>query len=137
MNGTPDQKDLIVLVADLDMEEAMKGILNRHQALNIHKISFDIRKHPDRDSGCRTRGVEFLRNFEALYSYAILMFDHEGSGRETETVVEIEYQLDQQLGANGWNNRAATIVFEPELEIWIWSDSPEVDRTRQRESRRL
>ncbi|MCL5270836.1 MAG: hypothetical protein M1457_09880 [bacterium] len=27
-----------------------------------------------------------------------------------------------------WDNRCAVIVFDPELEIWIWSDSSVVDK---------
>ncbi|MEX1230872.1 MAG: hypothetical protein WEB58_11580 [Planctomycetaceae bacterium] len=128
MTEMSEPKDLIVLVADLDMEETVKGILNRHQALNIRKISFEIKRHQDRDAGCRAQGVEFLGNFKALYSHAILMFDHEGSGREAKPSEEIERQIDQKLAANGWDQRAATIVLDPELEIWIWSDSTEVDQ---------
>jgi hypothetical protein len=27
----------------------------------------------------------------------------------------------------GWNNRAGIIVLDPELEIWVWSESPHVN----------
>ncbi|MDM8548700.1 hypothetical protein QUF72_01430 [Desulfobacterales bacterium HSG2] len=33
----------------------------------------------------------------------------------------------ESLARNGWDNRSAVIVPDPELEIWIWSDSPNVD----------
>ena len=33
-----------------------------------------------------------------------------------------------KLGASGWKDRVATVVIDPELEAWVWSDSPVVDR---------
>ncbi len=32
------------------------------------------------------------------------------------------------LASSGWDDRAAVIVVDPELENWVWSDSPEVDQ---------
>ena len=51
MNGEP--KDLIILVADKNMEHTIKGLLARPPALGIRPLSFDIRVHPERDAGCR------------------------------------------------------------------------------------
>jgi hypothetical protein len=31
------------------------------------------------------------------------------------------------LSQNGWGQRTSAIVIDPELEIWVWSDSPHVD----------
>src|SRR4029077_8753446 len=33
-----------------------------------------------------------------------------------------------RLGEAGWGDRAAAIVISPELENWVWSDSPHIDR---------
>ena len=32
--------------------------------------------------------------------------------------------VEEQLRRNGWGDRAKVIVIEPELEVWVWSDSP-------------
>jgi len=40
----------------------------------------------------------------------------------------LETQVEQSLGTCGWAARAAAIVIDPELEAWVWSDSPHVDR---------
>jgi hypothetical protein len=31
------------------------------------------------------------------------------------------------LFRSGWQNRVHVQVIEPELEVWVWSDSPQVD----------
>jgi hypothetical protein len=39
----------------------------------------------------------------------------------------LEAQVEDRLSHSGWIDRAAAIVINPELEIWVWSDSPHVD----------
>jgi hypothetical protein len=41
--------------------------------------------------------------------------------------LELERQVEGQLMVNGWNDRAAVVVLDPELEVWVWTDSPRVD----------
>lgn len=120
--------DLIVLTADLDMENAMKGILGRHQSLAIREISADIVSHPQHDPGCAIRGVDFLSRYAHQYNHGLLMFDHEGSGREQIDRQQLQKDLDAEFAHPPWEGRARAIVIKPELETWIWSDSPEVDR---------
>jgi len=48
-------KDLIVLVADKYMQFAMDGGLNRPESLGIRRISLDLRQHPGRDGGVRSK----------------------------------------------------------------------------------
>ena len=62
-----------------------------------------------------------------MYNFAIVLFDHEGSGGESESREQLEQQLEKQLRISGWQDRAAVIVIDPELENWVWSDSPHVD----------
>jgi hypothetical protein len=122
-----EKKDLLVLVADRNMEAAVEGILSRCKSLNIRKIEFDIRRHPEKDSGCRVSGVEYLKPFINQYNYAIIVFDLEGCGLYDKSVDDIECIIEDSLKKTGWDNNAAVIVIEPELDIWVWSDSPHVD----------
>ena len=121
-----DQNDLLVLVADRNMEAALGGILCRPKSLHTRDVLFDLRVHPRKDPGCCREGVAYLQSFASKYRYAILVFDHEGCGRESSTATELETELEEQLQAAGWEDRACVIVLEPELEIWVWSDSPHV-----------
>jgi hypothetical protein len=50
----------------------------------------------------------------------------------------VESEVEHRLSRSGWGDRAAAIAIDPELEIWVWSDSPEVDNVlgwQQREIR--
>ncbi len=120
--------DLIVLVADSNMENTLRGLLSRHHALGIRPITCDIFRHDKRDPGCWTDAHNYLRPYTRQYRYALVMLDHEGSGQESQRVVDLQEELESRLEANGWaEGRARVIVLEPELEMWVWSDSPQVD----------
>ena len=120
------KKDLVVLAADKDLEHALKGLFARPEALDIRPIHVDILVHPQHDPACARRGVAFLSNLSGRYHHGLLMFDHEGSGREQERVEEIRESLDADFAGSAWGDRAKAIVLSPELEVWIWSDSPHV-----------
>jgi hypothetical protein len=121
-------KDLLVLVADLDTENVLNGIFPRlEKVCGIHSFTFDIRRHTNRDPGCANEGVDFLRPFTNNYRFAMIIFDREGSGQERKSRVEIEENLENLLALNGWNAaQIAVIVIDPEIENWIWIDSPNV-----------
>lgn len=122
------QKDLVALVADQDMKFAVTGILSRHQSLGVPPIEADVLVHINRDAGCRSRCDSFLRPFIRDYRHCVVMFDHEGSGAENVERTAVEADVEERLSRNGWDNRAAVIAIAPELEAWVWSDSPSVDR---------
>ncbi|HHV75651.1 MAG TPA: hypothetical protein GXX41_13655 [Thermoanaerobacterium sp.] len=121
-------KDLAILVADKNMEYTIKGLLTRPQALGIRQLTFDCFVHPEHDPGCLLRGHDFLRSMINSHTHALIMLDHEGCGRETLSRKELEKQIEERLSRSGWGDRAAAIVISPELEIWVWSDSPHLDR---------
>ena len=35
--------------------------------------------------------------------------------------------MEEDLRKAGWGNRSKAVVIEPELETWVWSESPRVD----------
>jgi hypothetical protein len=128
MNRERNPRDLVVLVADKDMEAAMRSLLTRPEAFAIRGISYEIYSHPAHDAGCRTDGPTFLRSFCRQFRHAIVVFDREGAGADDIAAADLEQHLESLLGRNGWSDRAAAIVLDPELEIWVWTDSGEVDR---------
>jgi hypothetical protein len=127
---SPDilRKDLVLLVADKNMEASLKGLLSRFQALGLRQLTFDLYVHPERDPGCLLRAHEFLRPFVNRYERALVLLDHEGCGREAVERSMLELELERRLGEGGWAGRAAAVVISPELENWVWSDSPHIDR---------
>jgi hypothetical protein len=118
--------DLIILVPDKNIEATVKGILSRHQSLGIRQVDHKIYLHPARDPGCFGQGHEFLRSFTRLFSRALILFDRDGCGREDCSREELETLVEGRLQSSGWGDRARAVVLDPEVEIWVWSDSAHV-----------
>jgi hypothetical protein len=110
--------DLFVLTADKNMLHAVRGVLNRPQALGISSIRSKILPHPNRDGGVRTTGKDLLAWQVSEARHGLLLLDHEGSGSD-ESPAALEARLDEQLRPV-WGSRAKAIVIEPELDIWVW-----------------
>ena len=127
MNTNSERKDLIILAADLDIENAIRGLLARPSRLKVKTPSFDIRRHPDRDPGCRTSAADLLRPSLGKYRHALVVFDREGCG-SSRPREEIQTEVEEQLAQNGWGDRSKAIAVEPEIESWVWSDSPNMLR---------
>lgn len=127
MKNALPQKDLLVLTADKNMEFAVKGVLTRCKSLGIREIAADFRVHPESDPGCLVRGHDFLKPFSNQYHHALILLDREGSGQEQEPREALETRIEANLSQSAWGDRAAAIVIDPELEMWIWSDSPHVE----------
>ena len=53
-------QDLVVLVADKNMQFALQGALARPQALGVRPFTFAFRSHMGRDGGVRTTGADVL-----------------------------------------------------------------------------
>jgi hypothetical protein len=121
-------RDLVVLAADKNAEFALRGLLSRHHALDIRPVAADIYVHPERDPGCLLKSDAFLAAFLQSHSHAMVIFDREGCGKEHLSPTELADQVESALERKGWTRRHTTaIILDPELEIWVWSDSPEVD----------
>ena len=120
-------KDLIILAADKDLTTALKALLKRDKSLDIRPLTFDIFTEPGHDPACANEGVQFLEKFHGQFYHALLMFDYEGSGLEqTCTSAELEVKLNRQFADGAWGNAAKALLLNPELEAWVWSDSPHV-----------
>jgi hypothetical protein len=127
MRSRDRQGDLIVLVADQHAESTIRGVLTRLDALRIRKLDFKILVHPEHDPGCYKRSHELLRYSVQQYDHGLVIFDREGCGRENVGPRDLEREVAARLEESGWGDRAAAVVLDPELEIWVWSDSPRVD----------
>jgi hypothetical protein len=122
--------NLIILVADRNTQFLMQGLLIRHQSFGITDLSASLEHifvHFQRDAGCYNGCSEFLRPYTKDYEHCLVIFDHEGSGQENKSRDAIENELEQKLSLSGWGNRAKVIVLEPEIEAWVWSDSPHIE----------
>ncbi len=125
MNNTG--KDLFVLVADKDIMSAVEAIFSRPESLKIREISPEIMVHPQKDSGCRSDSVRFLREQLNKHDRALVIFDYHGCG-SSQGRVETQKEMEKQFERNGWrgDKEAKVIVIDPEIEAWVWSSSPRV-----------
>ena len=122
-------KDLLILAADADIEATMDVLLTKRQpSLGIRGIDFRIVRHLKRDSECRKLAAETARSFTKRYRYVLVLFDKDRSGGEGKERQLIQCAVEEELGRAGWENRAKAIVIEPELETWVWSKSPHVEK---------
>jgi hypothetical protein len=114
-------KDLLVYVADADALAFLRAILQRHQALGIRPITFDIERHPQRDAGMVQSGAELVRMKKGRYHKALLMWDHHGSGRDHRQAPNLVAQdIQGKLDSFTWSGNSSVTVLVPELEQWLW-----------------
>ncbi len=121
------RKDLVVLAADRHMQSALSRLLrSRTAALRMRDVASDVFAHPQHDPGCAREGVSFLARFAGAYEHGLLVFDHEGSGKEQTPPETLQHDLDESFAQSEWGDSAKAIVVDPELEAWVWSRSPHV-----------
>src|SRR5208282_804614 len=110
-------------VADKNMRFALEGLLGRHESLGIRPIVTQILVHPRRDSGTLRECHVFLRPWLREAACALVMLDREGCGSNGARN-ELEAEVRERLAKNGWPDRSAAVVIDPELDVWVWNDSP-------------
>ncbi len=113
---------------DKNTECIIKALLSRYQAFSIRKVTSDVFTHMERDPGCYLKADSFLRTFTRTHRYALALFDREGCGQEHYSRDELGKEVQIRLNNSGWGDRCASIVFDPEIEVWIWSNSPHLER---------
>lgn len=118
--------DLICLVADKNIEATMQGILARPSALGIPTISYETIVHPNRDPGCFHQWNDLLAGFRNRAAHALIVLDFAWDGAPVRSGVELESLLGESIARIYSENWACPLVIDPELEAWIFSDSPHV-----------
>ena len=120
--------DLVVLVPGKDDQEALEGLLSaRSESLGIRPLRFKVLRHPRKDPGCFNEAQAVLQPLQTTALHALVIFDHQGSGQEGRPAREVASEVRHRLQQSGWGDRAEVMVIDPEIEIWVWSDSPHVD----------
>lgn len=127
-------KDLLFYVADGNMEQAIRGFMERdalQQRVGCGPIDFDARRDikvakGQADPGIYTRGDELLRPFHGEYRHVALIVDEEWDGSPgAETIRE---RLAQHLAAAGWEETGLPLVVCPEADVWLWTDTDHTAR---------
>lgn len=102
----------------------------------IRPIEYASFVHPRRDPGCFREAHDFLRPLSREYDHALVIFDRVGSGREDRTAAQLSAEVRARLAASGWEDRCAVIVVDPELEVWAFGPSSQVERSLEWPRRR-
>jgi len=118
--------DLVCLVADKNMESVMQEVLARPDALGIRPIESEILRHPRKDPGCFHEAPEILRGYQGRARHALVLLDLAWEGAPESTGEALERRLEQGLSRELGQGWARPIVIAPELEVWVFSDSPHV-----------
>ncbi len=114
-------KDLLLYVADADALALMKSIIEKPRALGIRSITYDIDRHPMRDSGMVQTGAELVRMQKDRYHKVLMIWDHHGSGRDHKQTPEmVQDEIQGKLDSFTWKDNSAVSILVPELEQWIW-----------------
>lgn len=126
-------RDCLFLVADKNMEGMLKGYFSRkafHQAMGCGFFDFDAQQdlmvaHGQNDPGLYTRANAFLQPYASSHRHAVVMVDSEWDGSPGKAA--IEQRLREHLADAGWSDdRGCAVVIAPELENWVWQNSPHV-----------
>jgi len=116
--------DLVCLVADTSMAATIEGILGRPQALGIRAIQTEVIVHPRRDPGCFHEAAGLLLGYRNSAEHALVMLDRQWDGAPADTGEELEDLLEKSLEKSDLGDWAHAVVIDPELEAWVFSDSP-------------
>ena len=90
--------DLVLLVADKNIEHSIAGLLTRPAALGIRVVEGRTFVHPRRDPGCLREEQDFLRPFHGNYAHGLVVFDRCGCGREHLSAEALATDVEQRLG---------------------------------------
>ena len=126
-------RELIILVADGTMRAVFQAFFERqfHHTLACSAFDFcprtDIVHDPlNTDGGVHRRCHEILRPYLKTHRRALVVLDQQFGGDRPAD--EVRRDIEHLLNANGWADRAAAVVIEPELEVLLWQDNPNVER---------
>jgi|SRR5579884_2044459 len=126
--------DLVVLVADGTMRAVFSTFFERprfHEAIGCSQFDFNpvtdiFNDVLHTDGGVHLRAQELLRLYLRTHRYALVVLDGQFGGERPCN--EIRDEIQARLDNNGWDGRSAVIVIDPELEVLLWQDNPNVER---------
>lgn len=125
-------RDCVFLLADKNMEGAFAGFFMRegfYLSLGIQHFTFDRTRDTlvasGNDPDVYTRAHELLRSYRRTHRFAVIVLDNDWDG--SPGVEMIQNNIQENMTGSGWRrDRFEVVVIDPELENWIWQDSPHV-----------
>jgi len=123
-------RDCLFLVADGTMKAMLQGFFGRnnfHLSLGCSLFSISdadiVPAVTLNDPGLYIRARDLLKVYTGRYRHAVVIVDADWEGAPSAQV--IGKALEDHLEAAGWPTpKGCAIVIVPELENWLWTDSP-------------
>ena len=125
------KRDCIFFVADKTMRETFLGFLSREDRttqLGCSDFAFDPAEDlffaaGQNDSGLNKRADALLSPFLHSHRKAVVALDCDWDGSPGQA--QIIHNVTTQLLQSGWRAEDVIVIaIDPELEQWIWQDSP-------------
>ena len=130
------KRPLIILVADGTMKAVFQAFFRRPQFFNAlgcaefdfdpaTEIVFDALRAKGFDGGVYSRCDDLLRNYLKTHEHAMVVIDRQFGGESPAT--QVRNEMMSRLLQSGWSNeRIEVVIIDPELEVWMWQDNPNV-----------
>lgn len=120
--GAPE---LVAVVADRQLAKVIETLLERRlDAIPMRRVCHEVLLCPDHDPGAYLRGPDLLGERQTADNHGLIIFDRHGCGQEALSAEDLEADVETRL--DSWRGRAVAIAIDPELEAWVWADSPHV-----------
>ena len=119
-------RDLVILRADKDIEFTLRGLFRGPKRIGVAPIEPEFYRHEHRDPGCYHEGAEFLSRFARDTLHGLVVFDRKWQGAPSQKADELARIVEAKL-KHHWRDRARCIVIDPEIESWMWVDSPTME----------
>ena len=115
------------------MQYALKGLFERqglHLSIGCRHFAFDLakdsRKVANHDPDVYKNAARYARPIQATHRHLVVMLDNDFDS--SPGTVAIRNEVSEDLIRSGWREDTfAVIVIDPELEVWLWQESPHVD----------
>ena len=126
-------RELIILVADGTMRAVFAAFFARERwERRLCCGSFDLWPQEDiindtlhTDGGVHRRAHELLRPYLNTHQHTMVVIDQQFGG--DRPAGEVRSEILDNLYRNGWaEDRCEVIVIDPELEVWLWQDNPNI-----------
>jgi hypothetical protein len=128
------KRPLVILVADGTMKAVFQAFFRRsHFFHSLQCAAFEFDPARDvfndplqTDGGVCNRCDVLLRGYQNTHHRALVVIDQQfGAERPAD---EVRAEMEARLRRSGWEDRVEVVVIDPELEVWLWQDNPNVER---------
>jgi len=125
-------RELVILTADGTMNAVFKAFFERPMwHLTLQCGTFDIWAEEDifnlpgkTDGQLHKNAHELLRPYQRTHIRALVVLDQQFGGERPAE--EIRQEILRNLNRSGWDDRCEVVVIDPELEVWLWQDKPQI-----------